>query len=255
MPSYFERAKQRWQSFHSWCASFPSRHIWPRLRHLGLAVKKGCPVWLTLAVIVILGCVALLFPMDVARYVVGFELSVDDRVRWLGLAYQLAGLGLVVHGLRRSRQLFNKPTYFQDFVHHLRYAFRPPPPKSFTPKGVDSISTTVAEWGRVHVAGGTLEERITRLETELQDLQNRVNKVDVSIRQTESRLNKRIDDESRSRKQGDEDNSKKIEEATIGGIHLEAIGILFLILGILLSTAPREFASMAPILCPLLCWI
>lgn len=177
----------------------------------------------------------------------GVEVDLADRVRWVGLAYQLLGLGAVVFGLNQCRKHFKRPALLisagywflelvfgivgrrlrQDVVIHV---------------GTGRMQMT-GHAVRVLQHGGTLEDRIVRLELETRELQEVSAENQREIERTNRRIGHQIEEEQRLREAADKEVRGLLETATIGGIRLELWGLAFLYFGITLTSIPAEVGA------------
>jgi len=170
--------------------------------------------------------------------------SSETRLRFVGLIFQICGVLIAAWGLLDIRKLFELPTIRQI----TREWFRRFPP--FRPK---SKHVTV-EMGTGHYsltgyapdiwigAGPTasIEQRLSVLEDNLQ----RVNQKTVDIQNqlnSEVRAHKEaLAQASRSLKQTAEDIHHKLELTETSGLQLSFVGLVWLGVGLIISTIPNE---------------
>ena len=67
-----------------------------------------------------------------------------------------------------------------------------------------------------------------------------LNKTSARTDEVERALTRDLKREQQARREGDSQNARKLEEAVIGGVHLEAAGVAFLWLGVVCGTIPNE---------------
>lgn len=214
-----------------------------RLRIARRWIRDGTPLWQWLAVAIVLFGLPYVFP--VAHF--GVSANLADRVRWSGMLFQFAGLATVVWGLNRSRQLFDRSSLWKaigQWLGRVRYIVRPPKAMTVTATGLSAGAATVSGTGAVLsvTSGGTLEERVARLEHDAKRIEAKLSDIDRDIRKLRSETNEHIERERRDWQASDRTISEQLETATIGGIHLEVAGLVFLFVGIAFATMPREIA-------------
>ena len=92
--------------------------------------------------------------------------------------------------------------------------------------------------------GAELEERVSVLEEELNHLRD---ELDTKIQGVRSDLGGTIteglEQERQDRQTADEETKRIIKNVAIGGLHLEIVGLLWLILGVVVTSIPGEIAT------------
>jgi len=63
-------------------------------------------------------------------------------------------------------------------------------------------------------------------------------------------LTARSEVESQERRSGDERILAKLEEFSVGGLHVEAVGVAWIMIGLVLATAPDELSRLLALLVP-----
>ena len=159
------------------------------------------------------------------------------------MCLELLGLVIVVLGLRATHSLFDEPTLMQVARDWL---------KRF-PKFKSAIRIVVRE-GKIGVHGasamtfGTVsppatastEERVAALEENVNQIHNLISEIHQKI-DTEGRKHAgALESERRERESADEKTQELLRDATAGGLYLEAMGVIWLFLGIVLATASNE---------------
>ena len=185
-------------------------------------------VWVTLG----LGAVAFL-----GQYF--FSCRIEDCVRRAGLAFQVFGIIVVAKGLRNLRSFpvewlrqFPFPSFApQTYVLDLE-------PASLRISGSDVDLQVV----RPPAQALSIEQRLAQLEGRLAEQENLLHQMQTNIVE-ESRLRKEsLQSESRSRESTDQILRTKLEELTTGSLHLELIGFIWIVMGVVLATAAVEIA-------------
>ena len=192
-------------------------------------------LWLTIAVVA-------------AALVLGLRKGTDEAtIRITGLFLQLLGIGTVAWGIRVTRKFFGRPSIFTL----ARYWFSRFP--SFSGRtitasaSIQGISLTAN--ARAHVwrdldPDATIEDRIKALEDNLQDVNQRLcstqSEIDRSFRVEAENLKREQDPRSKA----DQEIREKLEATETGGLHISAMGVLWLSVGVIMSTIPTELAKL-----------
>lgn len=203
---------------------------------------KRVLAWLYEANLLWLAVLAVPTVMALAYIILG---AWEPRIRIAGTCLQLLGLATVARGLRDTRKLFSQPSLFQlaqNWLRRFPTFYRDI--RIVTGTGhLQAGGATVTGFGTVTSSPkASLEDRIAMLEENLKQAH-------VAIQETQ----RRIDEEARNqanalqserhyRKTGDEQTKKLLQEAMAGGLHLEAIGVFWLLIGITLASASIEIS-------------
>jgi hypothetical protein len=176
--------------------------------------------------------------------------SPADRVRYCGLVFQLFGIVCVVINLRSRIRLFGRP----DLIDYLRrwWSHRPrwnrkkahilhAEPGSFKRSFGD-----VQFWHGV-AANASIEARFAALEKNVQQLKKRQESIENKIQEEFKRVTEIVDSERRVRDSQITDLRKMIEELGVGELHVEIIGVIYLVLGIVMAGLPGEIAYLLPV--------
>lgn len=188
--------------------------------------------------------IILVFGLIVAAPILPIEPA--DSIRWLGISLELSGLFFVVIGLDRSRQLFGKDRLLKSFTKWLsrvRYILVPPKPISLRANtlelGAPRVSATALllkkRPERIEDRLALLEDEVLQLHRDLSSLLNKLDQQKVEVMQE-------IENEARVRASADHQINMRVEEATIGGIRIELVGLTFLLFGIVFSSGSQEVA-------------
>lgn len=168
----------------------------------------------------------------------------ENCIRYTGLVLQLAGIGTVWLGIRETRKLFKHPTFWQQarawFSRRPRYGGR-----VIAVGALMAASASVA--GRMSVStsprpDATLEERMAVLERNLayvrDDLTRFQNKTEEDIRRQEQAIKQ----EQQERSKDVQELNEKLKGAETGGLHISAMGALWLLAGVIMGTIPDDLA-------------
>lgn len=176
-----------------------------------------------------------------------FSHTAETHARYTGLALEVGGIGTVAYGLFEMRQLFNRPSFrksFKAWWERLKWVFRPPPPTVLEPKG--SVSGTSMGSARVTIGWNdewSLEKKVEWLKERHDDLSSDLKKRISDLRETDRNLGKRISEERRERSDEASDIKKKLEGLAVGGLNLEAIGLVWILVGLISATLSVELAN------------
>lgn len=170
----------------------------------------------------------------------------EPEIRISGLLLQILGIGTVAWGIRETRALFGRPTLVAEFRAWLRrfpvYGGR-----------VVSASVNITMPGlSLHARGSSsasagpdasIEARIEALEKNVKLINERIdhtqNEMDQKFRSHADLLKQ----EEQTRGREDQAIREKLEATETGGLHISAMGVLWLFVGVTLSTAAPEIAK------------
>lgn len=192
------------------------------------------PLWLAVGVVVAAWVVAVAFG------------PTEPVIRLTGLVLQILGIGTVIWGIEQTRRLFHHPTMLQSFAGWLK---RFPPYKRSEVVSVSGVSS-VTFLGKLGTkvwnhppANATLDQRVATVEANVGHLDKRVDQTLKELEQLETKQTGAIDRERSERAAEDAKINEKIEAGHTGGLHISAIGAVWLFFGIIMSTAAPELAQ------------
>jgi UDP-N-acetyl-D-mannosaminuronic acid transferase (WecB/TagA/CpsF family) len=102
--------------------------------------------------------------------------------------------------------------------------------------------------GIVGASANTLDERVTLLERRLTLADKQIQEGRLKLEEETKNRVDAINSEKAARIEGDTQVRKQLEEAVIGGIHLETTGIVWLACGVILSSLSEELACLAKLI-------
>jgi hypothetical protein len=186
----------------------------------------------------------------IVAIVVGFGLSAKTSagVRYAGTILQIFGLGTVAIGLSQVRRSFGRPSLVEKVVawfRQLAAAFLPPKPITVQ-ANVVGVAIVAGE-ARVVVRaspGDSLDRRVTILEENLDRLRDEIDAKEKKVRTELSIVKAAVEREERARETEARRLSSQMEELAVGGLHLELVGLTWLILGVLGTSIPDELAKL-----------
>jgi hypothetical protein len=185
--------------------------------------RDAWPFWLTVSV--------LLFCLFLPRLWASGSETVS---RHSGILLQTAGLVLVGIGIEDTRRRFKRPTIinaFREWLRRLKNAFFLPP---ISGSGHTTVTLgTVASGSTVFPPTVTTstEQRLGAVEKAVDELQKGQSK----IRRDISDVRGALADEAATRQRSDSEVRSLVEEQSAGGLHWEAIGLVWLFVGTLVG--------------------
>ncbi len=171
----------------------------------------------------------------------------EPRLRIIGLLLQLCGIGTVLKGISDTRQVFGRPTLF-DLLARWLQAFPKRKTDSAVGLGVSSIETASA-FGRATVwlqppANAGTDDQIRVLESNVEGIRNYTadlqRQIDQSNRQTKDALTV----EKQSREHQIDELAKRLETTETGGLYIALVGVLWVAIGLIMSTASVELSRL-----------
>jgi hypothetical protein len=208
--------------------------LWSWFKRIGGWLARPKSLWIATGIVVLAGIVAL------------WPGTSEPVIRWTGLVLQLLGIGTVIVGIEKTRNLFHQPTLLGMAGEWVKQfpAYRPSVVISV---GVGALASATAK-ARGYVtskppADATIEQRVASLESNVSHLNNRIDEVykelDTSIHERTAAL----DQERRDRAGEDSKIASKLETSGTGGLHISATGAVWLFVGVILGTGSVEIAK------------
>ncbi|TGU71172.1 hypothetical protein E4633_12555 [Geomonas terrae] len=211
---------------------------WKRLRQI--LTLDAWPAWLLTGGL----CCAWLISYSTAKHL-------TDQVLYAGTFLQAIGLGAVALGIHDLQKAFGKPSlaaHMVNWLHNLKASLSKPVPVRGTLTAENMcVEVNIEGAALTSTSEATIEDRVKALEKALADLRKEHNEQVGEIRTNISRVEGLVSAESVDRKKGDVELLEKIEVVAVGGVRLEAIGVVWLFLGVLLTCIPRVIASFVPV--------
>lgn len=173
--------------------------------------------------------------------------DLPDTVRFAGTALQVFGLLVVALGLRSMRELFGRPSVAASvvgFFERLAAAFRP---GGTAYSHVTLGGMTAGGTGRSIFRPGptsSTKRRLALLEQAVEELRNELDAQARDIRNSIAAVNKSLEKEELERRDENVKFKKLLDEVAVGGLHLESIGLVWLILGVVGTSIPSELARL-----------
>lgn len=191
--------------------------------------------WLALAVVAI----ALLLAVRPA--------ASQQLIRLTGLGLQILGILTVVWGISETRALFGHPSVLRKTM---AWMGRFPLPRRSKTVHVSASGVAVASASaRAHVIHGpgsnpTVEKRLEALEKNITSLHQRISELEQELERSAQRVTDDLRNEQKVRSAEDQQIRQTLEATGTGGVHISAIGALWLLVGVILSTGAPEIANL-----------
>jgi hypothetical protein len=174
----------------------------------------------------------------------------EAAVLYSGVGLQLAGLGLVAAGIHQTRQRFGRPSIWQNlrkWFADLKHAVLLPP---ITAVGSDTAVLTGTIHGTAQLypptVSTTLEERIAALEKKVTQINQRLSQSIADNAKVAADLRSALAQEAAARERVERGLRLLIEDEATGGLHLEMMGLVWLLVGTIAGSIPAELAAILP---------
>ena len=177
----------------------------------------------------------------------GLRYGADEAtIRITGMVLQLLGIGTVAWGIHTTRKEFGHPSIFTLWHQRLsRFPFFCNRVVTIT-SDIKLPAMTGTGRGHASVSGGpeaTIEARVQALEENLQIVHDRVSKTQNEMDQGFRKYSEALKQEEQVREKEDQNIRAKLEATETGGLHISAMGALWLFVGVIMSTVPVELAK------------
>ena len=168
----------------------------------------------------------------------------EQDIRLVGLLLQVVGFTIVVLQLVTRRRLFRKPSLVARLAAYLK-RFPSLSAKTVIIGGhVGAVVGTTAARLRVKSGAETsLEQRMEILESEVEELIENLRKVSSALSDHKAECGRSFDEVRQEMTAANSRLEELIDEAVVGRIELEWIGVLYFIVGISLATASSEVST------------
>ena len=170
----------------------------------------------------------------------------EPLIRWTGLVLELLGIGTVVWGIAETRAFFgHTPALTAAIAWMGRFPWRK---RNIVLAATGIASATAFANVRGHVTHGaglnpTLEARLDALDKNITAIHDRITNAEREMDEQFSKTKEDLATEISSRNAEDERTRKMLETTATGGVHISAIGAVWLFVGLVLSTAAPEVAA------------
>jgi hypothetical protein len=171
----------------------------------------------------------------------------ETGVRRMGWVLELLGLGTVAWDIHQVRQEFGQPGFFDSFLDWLR---RMPGPWQ---RGAELQAHIRVPGIRAHgrLSGwhelpseASLEVRLDTAERNLQILRTELQHTQREFDDEKAVLERSLSEEQQAREAADVAITQRLEAAHTGGLYISAMGLVWLAMGLTLSTIPAELLDL-----------
>lgn len=166
----------------------------------------------------------------------------EPSIRVSGMLLQLLGISAAALGIRDTRRMFGKPSFLQLARNWLQ-TIPGIKPKVVNLRGSASFSFSVKAKARLwHEAGqeSTVESRLSAAESNLLELYRRANAAESAFDSHVRAAEQSLREEENARVEEDRRLHLRIQAASTDGLHLAAVGAVWLASGVIMSTIPNE---------------
>lgn len=173
--------------------------------------------------------------------------SSEPLIRFDGFVLQLFGLVTIIIGITGTRKLFGLPGLGAQFLEWL--AQRPRLRQGTrTIRGVGGLaSATASGRGKLRSTVGpdaSLEERVRVLEANFEALDRSMDAQQRQLDDLRSTSEEALNAERRTRQEKVRRVEEKLAQAETGGIFISFVGVIWLIVGLFITTASQEIAAL-----------
>lgn len=188
-----------------------------------------------------LGFIVVVAPVGFIVFVCADEVV----IRIAGMVLQLLGIGTVAWGIHLTRKEFGRPSVFT--VWRKRLNRFPAFGDSGATASFNIPFPIMTGRGRGHssVSAGTnptIDARIQALEENLKLVNDRVSQTQNEMDQEFRKQTDALKQEQQIRSDEDQHIRAKMESINTGGLHISAMGALWLAIGVIMSSIPSELA-------------
>lgn len=172
--------------------------------------------------------------------------ATERSIRLTGLFLQVLGIGTVVWGISATRKQFGHPPVAELLDSWLR---RCPLIRRSAHLQADGISMGISFAGGRLISvfapnpDANLQERLKHIEQGLETIQKRIEDAERQFDRELSATNGQLVVEAQAREAADKEVLNALESSSTGGVHISAIGALWLFAGVVLSTSSQEMAA------------
>ena len=173
--------------------------------------------------------------------------TTEPVIRLTGLVLQLLGIGTVIWGISETRALFGHASLTSKVR---AWLVRFPLLRRNVVVAAAGVELAAAVGkGRAHVTYGpgtnpTIDARLEALEKNVTSIHERISQTQKEMDEEFQKTADALKREEQSRRADDRAIRHKLEATGTGGVHISAIGALWLFVGVILSTAATELAQL-----------
>lgn len=185
--------------------------------------------------------------IGISVYCVFFESVSELKIRIAGIFLQLCGVATVALGIRETRKLFGYPHFF---LLVLAWAKRFP---KYHLRQITAECNIAIPKRKMSAIGynwhpddkdAPIEKRLETIETNLSNLNARFDQAQQRQDHEQRKNRSQLNEEQILREKEDNETRKKLEAAQTGGLRISAMGLVWLSLGIIMSSISAEIAKL-----------
>ena len=173
-----------------------------------------------------------------------------DAFRYAGAFLQVFGLATVARGLSKVRRLFGQPSLpaeIGEWFRRLGKAFGRPRHITIQASAAEiKVVVSDADLTVTAAPNATLERWVAVLEGNVDRLRADLKTKAQSLSQDIAEVRESIRKEMGDRRAVDDQTAHTIQEHAIGDLHLQEIGVVWLVLGAIATSIPGELACWIP---------
>ena len=172
--------------------------------------------------------------------------ATEFQVRLVGLVLQWLGIGTVALGVRKTRQFFGQPglhTLFRNWIDQFpRWRKEARTAAGATNMGALGAKGNSHSWA-LFDPKAPIEDQVLLLATNLENLNSEFRELHNQMDKELHNHRRSLEEEERARVSADANLQQRLEVAQTGGLHISLVGVIWLAIGILLSTVPLEIVQ------------
>lgn len=185
--------------------------------------------------------------VGVSFFAVGVSGWTEKAFRLAGMFLQLGGVFTVVWGILKTRAEFGQPTVMSQFKNWVKM-FPPlhPLPITVTARAILPGLAGKGYGYSIHgpAADQTIEGRLTHLESIVKELEMAQGSAYIAARQVDEKAQQALDAQARQLSGQICAVETKIEATAVGGIHVSAVGVVWLLFGTIFGGAAPELQQL-----------
>jgi hypothetical protein len=198
-------------------------------------LAKARPLWVAFGFVLLVCVLSLLVPR-----------TLNDRIRYCGWVLELSGISIVIVGLNEKLRLFNRPSLVGHVGNWLAERPQFSPRSRTVPLTGESMTltggfATLSVWS--NPVDGSVEARIGALESNVKSLKEMQGNTAKQIEEQKTMQDQALTAEREARKTAVQEVRATMETFGIGGLHMEAIGVFWLMLGATFATMSPEIST------------
>jgi len=180
--------------------------------------------------------------VSIVIYIPLYWFEPNDSLRYSGLILQLLGLITAALGIKDTRKKFGHPSLLDSLWNIVRSMIPAIKNDKVEVNRIDS-HLSMSDYSCVRIKAGensSLERRVKTLEDNFNQTYNQLNEFQYEVKNELSNVSMGLEKEKTESNKRYKYLDKKIELVSTDGLHLATVGVVWLFIGILLSTIPSE---------------